>query len=255
MPLTLTKRFCATFFLIAFLYQVESVPAYQAAAQSNQSANAQASPTVEQPLSETKTPVASNDTEPASDEIKRAEWVQIFINSFVALIVLWQAWTYYQERKILEQQVSIAQISERAYIGVTSIKTVDFTIGKIPVVKITILNGGRTPAWRVKVPMTLRIGDVFPSERPELGNVVGSAFLPAGVDATFSAPFTFVLTPQWKAALESGDRTAFIHGEVHYDDCWGSPQIFPFKFVCRKDGTWKDYKDHNQTEPIIEITP
>lgn len=249
--------FCITFILVASFYQVESVPAYQPATQSDNSTTNQAAAPIQPPQRSAETTVTNNNAEPPADKIKRAEWIQIFINAFVALVVLWQAWTYYKQRQIMEQQTENARISERAYIGVKTVVTQNFVIGQEPVIRVTILNGGRTPAYRVKVPVNLRLtADDLPPECPVLGNVVSPTFLPAGLEATFSYPFTFILTPTWKTAIENGTRKVFLSGEVHYDDCWGNKLAFPFRFVySSKDGIWKDYRDPEDVKPRVTVTP
>ena len=47
---------------------------------------------------------SSESSTAANDKIRRAEWVAIGINGFIALVILWQAWTYNQQRKIMERQ-------------------------------------------------------------------------------------------------------------------------------------------------------
>lgn len=109
MPLILAKSFCITFFLIAFFYQVKSVPAYQNTTQGNQTANSQAFPSIQPPQRSAETPVAPNNADPAPDKIKRAELMQIFINGFIALFILWQAWTYHKQRQIMQGQLDITR--------------------------------------------------------------------------------------------------------------------------------------------------
>jgi uncharacterized protein YukE len=99
------RCFCITFTLAAFLYQAESAPAYQAAAQSNQAADSQPAPSVQPPQRAAEAPISPDNAEPAADKIKRAEWVAIFINGFVALAVFWTAWTYHQQRKLMHRQL------------------------------------------------------------------------------------------------------------------------------------------------------
>ena len=244
------------FLLVAFGGQIEPVPANQDASQNEAAATPQATPAVQKPSSPAETGIAPQNQNPPSDAIKRSEWVQIFISGFVALVVLWQAWVSHQQRKIMQHQLEIARVTERAYIGITGVDHENFAIGMQPVLRVTILNGGRTPAFKLKAPATFRIGSEFPDERPDLGDVVGSAFLPAGTSTTFSYPYIIVLTPTWLRAFETGERTVFLNMEIHFEDCWGEPQVTPFRLEYRgsTDRRWGQYKDPEDVEPIITVS-
>lgn len=243
--------------LLGLFYQVESLPTYRSAAQENKSADGQTSPpTIEKPLTAKDTAASSNNTEPTADKIKRAEWVQIGLNSFIALVIFWQAWTYSQQRKIMQIQTDNAHITQRAYLGVKGAEMEKFTLGEVPVVRVTVLNGGQTPAFKLKAPGILSVGTEFPHERPEIGGAVSSTVLPAGVDMTFSYPFTFILTPAWLQAFQKGERLIFVHGEAHFEDCWGEAQVFSYKLAYRAaDGRWGDYKDPDEVKAKITVTP
>lgn len=131
--------------LTAFLYEVESLPAYDASAQNNKSANAQAAPSQIPPLRGAETSVAGNDASPATDKIRKSEWIAIGINGFIALVIFWQAWIYNEQRKA-------TRIAERGYVEAKTIALMDFKIGVIPYIEVTFLNGGRTPIWNLYTP-------------------------------------------------------------------------------------------------------
>jgi hypothetical protein len=185
------------------------------------------------------------------------DWIQVGINGALLVIIVFQTAIYRQQRKIMQRQIEHAKISERAYIGIKQVVTENYSLGAVPVVRVTIVNGGRTPAWKLKTPATFRLTDEgFPHERPDLGDVVGSSFLPAGSWTTCSLPFGIELTPEWNKAIQTGKRRAFVHMEVHFEDAWGQPQITSFKLEYRlEDGRWGEYKAEGTADPIMEITP
>jgi hypothetical protein len=186
-------------------------------------------------------------------------WILVTTFAVIAQVVI-----YRKQWQIMERQVEIARIAERAYIGIKSTATENFTLGYVPVARITVLNGGRTPAFKLKAPASFVIGTEFPSERPELGNVIGTTFLPAGLSTTYNYPFPIKLDPNWMRVFQAGKRKAFLNIEFHFEDCWGERQVTPLRLECKvivdvRRGTcearWGEYKDGQNVEPIIEITP
>ena len=159
-----------TLLLIAILfagvsYQVETLPAYRCAAQEKQPANDQSSTSAkQQPLADQKAASRSGDAEASADKIKKSEWIAIGINSFIALVILWQAWIYNQQRKLMKRQVDALAVSERAYLGIKTIGISGLIVGQRPVISAIIQNYGRTPAWKVKAPALVSLE--LPGKRP-----------------------------------------------------------------------------------------
>ncbi len=228
--------------LAGVFYQVKALPTNQAAGQGNKSTNGQAAPTEEPPLSATKTPVTGNDASPAADKIKRSEWVQIFINAFIALIVLWQAWIYNEQRKA-------TRIAERGYVGVDTIDLLDFEIGKRPCVQVAFMNGGRTPIWNFYSPGYLQVSDEPPEEAPPLPLPVDEPgeFVPAGAKGKCRFPFPKILEPKTERELTQGLTKLYIWGEASFEDCWKEKRTYPFFFVYDpKRGGFESYKRYSQ---------
>ena len=159
-----------TLLLIAILfagvsYQVETLPAYRCAAQEKQPANDQSSTSAkQQPLADQKAASRSGDAEASADKIKKSEWIAIGINSFIALVILWQAGIYNQQRKLMKRQVDALAVSERAYLGIKTIGISGLIVGQRPVISAIIQNYGRTPAWKVKAPALVSLE--LPGKRP-----------------------------------------------------------------------------------------
>src|SRR5688572_25839176 len=81
------------------------------------------------------------------DGSERAKFLaDSFLSAFVLAAVIVQALIYHQQRKIMASQIEHARISERAYIGIVTVVTENQIAGRHPVVRITVVNGGRTPA-------------------------------------------------------------------------------------------------------------
>lgn len=99
----------------------------------------------EGPIQDAKT--SEDKTNGSGQRVTRAEWMQIGINGLLFMVVLWQTLIYIQQRNIMRQQVAHARITERAYIAIQRVMTELHTVGQQPVVRVTVVNGGRTPAY------------------------------------------------------------------------------------------------------------
>jgi hypothetical protein len=234
------KCFCVTFIVIVGIYQVESLPACKAAAQ-DKATNSQASPAIKSALGSAESPVAGNNTTPAADKIKRSEWVQIAINAFIALVILWQAWIYNQQRKA-------ARIAERGYIGIATIDLVDLVPGLRAHVAVCFLNGGRTPVWHFQAPAALKLGVEPPGEEtdpPPRFEPQEEGFLPAGAGTTMRYKFPDETTERRILRIAHGERQIFLWGTAYFEDCWGERRTFPFKMIYNPDdGRFEEYKGY-----------
>jgi hypothetical protein len=210
----------------------------------------------EGPIQEAKP--SENKTDGSGQGVTRAEWMQIGINGLLFIVVLWQTLIYIQQRNIMRQQVAHARISERAYIGIKQIGMEHFTVGATPVVRLTIVNGGRTPAYKLKTPghMTFtKAGQPFPHERPESSETASESFLPAGSPINCSFPFFVPWTSQWAHAIETQQYFIFLHVEARFTDAWGDEHVMPFKLAYRAtDKRWGEYRNPKDSKPIITIT-
>lgn len=179
------------------------------------------------------------------------ERAKFFTGNALSLLVLGvitvQAYIYRKQWEVMQWQIDNAKVSERAYIGVKRVITENQALGKLPNVRVTLSNGGRTPAWKLKCPATLTLGTEFPNERPETSTAESPTFLAAGAETTFNYPFPFVLTPQWLAHIQVKGWTAYLHMEAHFEDCWGEQQVMTFKLAYRPgDDRWGDYKERQE---------
>jgi len=176
--------------------------------------------------------------------------------SFAALsIIITQAVIYSQQRDAMRQQVEIARIAERAYIGIKEVTLQDFELGKQPCLTVLFLNGGHTPAWKVKAPARLTLSESFSNERPQMYEQEGSSFQPAGIEREVRYHIPITMNAAWLEAINSGAMKIFVNGEVHFEDCWRDKRIFPFQLVYNpKTGRIEDYKE-TSSEPTIGIIP
>jgi hypothetical protein len=199
----------------------------------------------------------------AKDGADRAQFLaSSFLSAFVLAAVIVQAVIYHQQRKIMAQQIENARISERAYIGIEKVATESYEVGAThPVVRVTVVNGGRTPAYNLKMPGHLTVTRAelpYPHERPESSDKATESFLPSGHKTTFSYPFFAPLVPwtaQWAQAINSKEYFVYLHIEAQFVDAWGDQHVRSFKLFYRvSDKRWAEYKDPKDTEPIVEVT-
>ena len=169
--------------------------------------------------------------------------MQIFISGFVALVVLWQGWIYNQQRKA-------TRIAERGYIGVKSGDLLDFEPGKVPVVEIAFLNGGRTPIWNFYTPGGVTLDSVPPDdfEPPDVPVNEAGAFLVAGATGKVQWPLPRSLNTATIREIVEGRLSLYVKGIAWFEDCWGEKRNYPFYLVYNpRNGTFvqrKRYAEH-----------
>jgi hypothetical protein len=166
--------------------------------------------------------------------------------SFAALaVVITQAVIYSQQRDAMRQQIEIAQIAERAYMGIKDVVIVNFKSGEIPYIEVMFLNGGRTPMWNVHPPATLRLGTLPPDKFPEYPTERGG-LMPAGTQRSVKYHFPRTFTDEDVAQVLSGEERIFLFGKVWFEDCWGDHRDFEFILVLRPaDGKFEEYKPNH----------
>lgn len=236
--------------LLVCVYQVESAPAYQASPSNEESSQSKAAASEQAPSSPAVTPVAATNQKQADDEIKRSEWIQIFISGIVALVVLWQGWLYYDQRRA-------TRIAERGYIGVKSADLLGFEPGQVPTVQMVLVNGGRTPVWNVYTPGTFVLRDTPPDEEkaPPPPKDETGAFIVAGGTGKVQWVLPRALNLPTINEIIAGRLHLYLKGEAWFEDCWGDKRFHQFylifepksgAFVQRK--RYAEYMDYQMSK-------
>jgi hypothetical protein len=260
------KCFCITFILAGLFYQIESLPAYRATAQENQPAKAQPSaPAIEQPLTNQQATSRSGDAKPSPDKIKKAEWVQIGINTFIALFIFWQAWTYHQQRRLMQRQLTamkrqlkvmrdtlnetkrIFDLTERPIVVVYNATILDFAPDRPLSATILLSNKGRTAAKNVSVFFRIAKpgylygvypeGEEYPFELPFLG---------AGdTESVTDAPANAItINGEMFKSIIDGREGLLVYGRGSYKDMAGRDFIldeFAFSYRPTAKGLTPDH--------------
>lgn len=255
--LSTVKCFCATFIifiLTSFFYQIEPCPAYGRTAQENQTADAKPSPSaVEKPLSSNHATSSPGAAEGTADKVKKAEWIAIGINTFIALVIFWQAWIYNQQRKIMQAQKTMLAVTERAYLGVKSLAINPITNSTI-VITVILQNGGRTPAWDFRGKSRMALIDAAPPVDWEMcADPITGSFIAAGGDKKMDFTPLENITQEKVDALNAKTATLFADAECRYLDHMGNIQVFTFgySFDFRPD-RWRAherYQTHRTENP------
>jgi hypothetical protein len=173
---------------------------------------------------------AERDNEQA-EPVSRAEKIQIGINAFVALVILWQTFIYVGQRRIMQQQREMSAISERAYLGFVNFE-IRQTLPDGLVISAVIENGGRTPAFGIEIRTQVSLlpagtlPPVFPWDKCPSGDQI--SFIPAG--SKRNVDFVNLENVDQKAwnALYDGSAELFADGEIRYKDHVDSTQVFAF---------------------------
>lgn len=218
--------------LLVFVYQAESPPAYQASPNSENGGKSQSAASVQAPSSPAVTPVATANQEP-TDQIKRSEWVQIFISGFVALIVLWQSWIINEQRKMADRQFAQTYLAERAYISLLSLEVSDLRPNQCPLITTRIVNGGRTPAWNVDFQIKWGVGpeEVVRPWTPSKTPSTSHFFLAAGQTNTTKRRLEKPLLEENIRVLEDDSMQFFVTVQCRYVDFKGEQREASFPGV------------------------
>ena len=232
--------------VFGFLGQVESLPAYHAVAQSSGPTKEQAAPAIQSPRGRAESPIAPDDQSPPSDKIKRSEWVQIFISGFVALVVLWQAWIYNEQRKMADRQMWQTYLAERAYIGLLTLEVSDLRPHERPLIHTHIINGGRTPAWNVSLQIKWSIGteEVVRLWTPRAWT--SPHFLAAGQTNTTKTRLEQTLSERNIQVIEDESMQLFVTVQCRYVDFKGEQRDISFPGVY--DRIKGNFVWHKQTD-------
>lgn len=166
------------------------------------------------------------------------------LNLFVVLAVIAQVFIYRrmatQNERLIKSSESSTKVAREAfhtgeapYFGIPEIAFTDFATTRWPQAKVVLLNGGKTPAWRIHTFAKLVLGD-----SPDKGDswnmelrapAMVHTFFPGGVAHQFDyAQNGFCLTEAREIMIRAGTQFLFMVIEIHYRDfrkTWHS-QIF-----------------------------
>jgi hypothetical protein len=260
--MTVNNYFCTTGFILLLIFSAHAQQAKNAPQQETPKAENSETPAssvqnadIKQPESPIKATQSGQD-QPSrgGDTVTRAETIQIGINALLFLVVLWQTLIYIQQRNVMRQQVAHAKVSERAYIGVKEAVLNGLSVGSEPCFTVIFLNGGRTPAWKVKVPARVGMADTFQDEGPDNARE-GTTFMPAGDEREVNYPIPVKMNGAWLEAISTGKKKVYLSGEVYFQDSWGEQHLHSFKLIYNPAiGRVQDYKGE-EIEPEIKIIP
>jgi hypothetical protein len=239
--------------LLGLFYQAESLPTNRSAAQENQSANSQSStPAIQKPLPDQETAASGSNAEPTTDKITKAEWVQIGINAFIALIVFWQAWLYRQQSNMMKRQLWETYLTERAYMALRSIEIVGMTDSRGPTFYWRFLNAGKSPAWNFNLQIKWTIGPSPVIREWNEARAESTVFVAAGQTAKGSTRADKRFPPEAITAIEENSSTLFVQIDCRYLDFKNRRREarFPGRYDTEKHGfVWyvqqQDYPQPN----------
>lgn len=160
-------------------------------------------------------------------------------------------------RNTIAENRRIFYVGERAYIGIVQIRASLIPAnGQKPTIQIEIINGGRTPAWNVRMRIRMNIEDptedksreyLETAEHNETQEIARIILPSRGVNIPVEAGFS--VTHQMSIEV-MGLSKFFVRGEFYFTDISESEQSWPFCFVwiphtvffkdCRRDEKRRD---------------
>jgi|SRR5882724_2901044 len=141
------------------------------------------------------------------------------------------------------------QTSERAYPAVTTARLDNFKIGHVPVITVTIENGGRTPAWdiwlRGRIVMVHKgyPPKYAPKDQTTASDRVISVILPKRDRFIEMRLKGVVIDAKIYSRVIVGLHKMFFQGDLCYRDICGDNQTIPVRIVYRPlKGMFSDYR-------------
>ena len=203
-------------------------------------------------MTDHKTDHAPSNADAPADKIKKAEWVTIAINAFIALVILWQAWTYHQQRKLMKRQIENANISERAYIGIDHMKLHrPLAANDLVDYRSIFINGGRTPAWAFRCHSRIIFTDEpiteviqkYPVDPPS-GT---GAFIPAGQRKRVECYSDLLLDEaRFNAITVAKTHRLFVLVKITFRDFLEVQREFPFRLTYNPDSKELEEADYDE---------
>jgi hypothetical protein len=121
----------------------------------------------------------------------------------------------------------------RAYVFVDSAEINYLEIGGTPEGKLTVRNFGQTPAYGLNVMGGIAVGPSFDALPPGVGpaeKTVASLAPGAFTWQFHKAPTGWMLTQEHMTALQNGDLTLWVYGEMRYKDAFECDRITRYRF-------------------------
>ncbi len=157
----------------------------------------------------------------------------IFTGLIFAATTTYTIVAYYQ----LDVMQKTLQVVERPYIWPKSRTLNDVAVGQVPTAEILFENTGRLPALNATFNVYMELTETFIPDRPEkypnLANVPGKAFIPAGAEhrvRASAANIRLVLSGEDLSRITDHKLYLSLYGNGRFDDGLGNHWQFKFCF-------------------------
>jgi hypothetical protein len=141
-------------------------------------------------------------------------------------------------RQTIAENRHVFYVGERAYVGISHIQLiVNLREGLYPRIQIVIINGGRTPAWDVRIQVRMSVED--PTSDKSRGYLetadyaetrsIARVFLPSKTEIITVAS-NFSISHEMDKEI-NGLSAFFVRGEIYFTDISEEEQTQPFCFV------------------------
>jgi hypothetical protein len=236
-----------------------------------------AKPTIEQRESAASTQHAKeNPKEPPKMQI----WLPILLNAILLVLVAIQAWIYYRQWTVMQEQAgemrkstdaavraanaaetSVAKaetashVDQRAWIAPSNIRG-QAVIGQPYTIWVDLKNTGKTPAKKFNATFMSQGIDVS-DKNPDFLKALDAAtdstmFGLLAPDGVFSAPMPVnkgaVFTQEDFDAITSRKGILLLFGKVTYEDIFGGKHWTVFCYRCFPDNSYRVYSTFNDTD-------
>jgi hypothetical protein len=157
-------------------------------------------------------------------------------------------------RDTLTQNLDSFQTGERAYVAISKIQFgTPLLPGRMPAINFHFTNGGRTPAWNVRISATFSVEDdtsdqshgFVETASHTVEKEIALMMLPGVTRDPIAINAGFTVTDNLRVEVEGGMSTFFVRGIIYFNDISTQEQTFPFCFIYHWITGFQDCKREN----------
>lgn len=142
-------------------------------------------------------------------------------------------------RDTLAENRNLFYLGQRAYLGLVGAQFGELNFlgsGLAPIINITLINAGQTPAWSIKARIQISVGDDAPeyattAEVGAMPTLEVSHCMPAKVEKVFVLEMQGATTREQMGKIVSGEEYFVIRGRFYFTDIAQEERNFPLCLV------------------------
>jgi hypothetical protein len=143
-----------------------------------------------------------------------------------------------QSKSSLEAAIALSRSDQRAWVGATEIRDLNFSVGELTKYSVRVRNTGKSPALHVTVEVAGQYvprGEKVEFVYPPLSTFTSNATVQPGVITSVTTVGPVALNQTQVNALKSGESVIYLYGKIRYQDVFRVVHHATFCFVVETD--------------------